>query len=67
MSTVTYSVEGMSCQHCVNAITSEVTKVAGVADVAVDLAAKTVTVTGEPVDDAAVQAAIDKAGYTVVG
>ncbi len=63
----TYTVEGMSCDHCVHAIIGEVAKVAGVGDVAVDLEAKTVTVTGEPVDDAAVRAAIDEAGYTVVG
>jgi copper chaperone CopZ len=61
----TYAVEGMSCGHCVTAITGEVTKVAGVSDVAVDLAAGTVTVSGEA-DDAAVRAAIDEAGYTVV-
>ncbi|HMA45600.1 MAG TPA: cation transporter [Frankiaceae bacterium] len=67
MGTRTYTVEGMSCDHCINAITGEVTKVAGVADVTVDLAARAVTVTGEPVDDAAVRAAIDEAGYTVVG
>ena len=67
MTTQTYSVDGMTCQHCVNAVTGEVTKVAGVEDVAIDLGAKTVTVTGESVDDAAVRAAIDEAGYTVVG
>jgi copper chaperone len=67
MSTRTYSVEGMSCEHCVSAITGEVGKVAGIDDVAVDLDAKTVTVTGETVDDAAVRAAVDEAGYTLVG
>jgi copper chaperone CopZ len=65
MSTRTYSVEGMSCGHCVTAITGEVTKVPGVAGVDVSLDANTVTVTGDP-DDAAVRAAIDEAGYTVV-
>jgi copper ion binding protein len=65
MSTLTYTVAGMSCQHCVDAITGEVTRVSGVRDVAVDLAAKTVTVTGDPVDDTAVRAAIDEAGYAV--
>ena len=63
----TYTVEGMSCGHCVDAVIGEVVKVGGVGEVAVDLEAKTVTVTGEPVDDAAVRAAIDEAGYTVVG
>lgn len=67
MSTRTYTVDGMSCDHCVHAITSEVTQVAGVEGVAVDLGAKQVTVNGDPIDDAAVRAAIDEAGYTVVG
>lgn len=67
MSTRTYTVEGMSCQHCVNAITGEVTSVAGVTAVDVDLAAGTVTVAGGSADDGAVRDAIDEAGYTVVG
>lgn len=62
-----YAVDGMTCGHCVNAISSEVTKVPGIATVAVDLKAKTVTVAGESPDDVAVRAAIDEAGYTVVG
>jgi copper chaperone CopZ len=66
MTTRTYSVDGMTCGHCVNAVTGEVTKVVGVSGVDIDLDAKTVTVTGDPVDDAAVRAAIDEAGYTVV-
>ncbi len=61
-----YSVDGMSCDHCVRAITEEVGQVPGIAEVRVDLAAKTVTVSGDTVDDAAVRAAIDEAGYTVV-
>ena len=67
MTTRSYAVEGMSCEHCVRAITSEVTKVPGVADVTVDLAGNTVAVTGKAVDEAAVRAAIDEAGYAVVG
>jgi copper chaperone CopZ len=67
MSTRTYTVDGMTCGHCVNAVTGEVTKVGGVADVAIDLGAKTVTVTGDSLDDAAIRAAIDEAGYTVRG
>jgi copper chaperone len=42
-------------------------KLDAVESVDVDLAANTVTVTGDPVDDAAVRAAIDEAGYAVVG
>lgn len=64
MSTV-YSVPGMSCQHCVNAITTEVGQVPGVHAVVVDLEAKTVTVDAPSVDDAALRAAIDEAGYAV--
>ena len=61
--TTVYSVLGMTCQHCVNAVTAEVSGVRGVEAVAVDLDAKTVTVTGG--DDAAIRAAIDEAGYEV--
>ncbi|KWW97993.1 hypothetical protein TH66_21925 [Carbonactinospora thermoautotrophica] len=59
-------VEGMSCQHCVNAITQEVGKVAGVSEVQVDLAGRAVTVRGEGFTDEAIRAAIDEAGYEVV-
>jgi copper chaperone len=60
---LTYSVPGMSCGHCRAAITAEVQRIAGVASVDVDLDAKRVTVAGEQLDDAAVRAAIDDAGY----
>lgn len=63
-----YTVTGMSCQHCVTAVTEEVGKIDGVADVQVDLAAGRVRITsGTPLDDAAVRAAIDEAGYEVAG
>ena len=65
MQTITYSVPGISCGHCRTAITAEVTGVAGVSAVDVDLAGKNVTVTGAGVDDAAVRDAIDEAGYDV--
>ncbi|MET9780931.1 heavy-metal-associated domain-containing protein [Nocardiopsis alba] len=66
--TAVYTVEGMSCGHCVNSVTEEVTGVSGVTDVKVDLESKKVTVTAEgPIDDAAVRAAIDEAGYEVAG
>jgi copper ion binding protein len=67
MTTRTFNVEGMSCDHCVHAITGEVTKVDGVSAVDVNLTAKTVTVSGDEFGDDAVRAAIDEAGYTVVG
>ncbi len=62
---LTYSVPGVSCGHCQAAITEEVGKVSGVAAVEVDLAAKRVSVTGRSLDDAAVRAAIDEAGYDI--
>jgi copper chaperone len=66
MITLTYSVPDISCGHCRSAITSEVSEVAGVQAVEVDLDAKTVTVTGDPFDEQAIIAAIDEAGYEVV-
>jgi copper chaperone len=63
MQTLTYSVPGISCGHCRTAITGEVTKVAGVTGVEVDLERKVVTVTGAGVSDAALRDAIDEAGY----
>ena len=62
---LTYSVPGVSCAHCESAITQEVKQVAGVSSVDVDLDAKTVVVRGEELDDGAVRAAIDEAGYEV--
>ena len=65
MTTLTYSVPDVSCDHCRAAITSEVAPLAGVESVVVDLGAKTVTVTGDGLDEAAIVAAIDEAGYEV--
>jgi len=65
MSTLTLTVPGMSCGHCEAAVKGEVTKVAGVTDVQVDLDTKIVTVLGDGLDRAAVVAAIDEAGYEV--
>jgi copper chaperone CopZ len=65
MTTRSYLVPDVSCQHCVAAITEEVGRVAGVASVEVALDAKRVTVHGGPLDDAAVRAAIDEAGFDV--
>jgi copper chaperone CopZ len=61
----TYSVPGISCGHCRTAITGEVTKVAGVSAVDVDLDGKTVTVTGAGFNDDAIRDAIDEAGYDI--
>jgi copper chaperone len=61
--TITYSVPGVHCGHCRAAITEEVSAVAGVESVEVDLESKRVTVTGATLDDAAIRGAIDEAGY----
>jgi copper chaperone len=67
MTTSIYTVTGMTCSHCVNAVSSEVGKLPGVSDVAVDLATGTVTVTSQtPLDRQAVRAAVDEAGYELV-
>lgn len=64
MTTATYAVSGMSCQHCVDAVTAEVGRLAGVEQVQVDLASGSVTVTSDaPLDLAAVRSAVDEAGY----
>lgn len=60
-----YSVPGAHCDHCRQAITAEVRKVPGVRDVDVDLDTKSVRVTGERLDDAAIREAIDEAGFDV--
>lgn len=61
--TITYSVPGMTCDHCKRAVSSELGAVTGVAGVEVDLDTKLVTVTGESLDDEALRAAIEEAGY----
>jgi copper chaperone len=63
MNDITYSVAGMSCGHCRVAITTEVSAVAGVDSVDVDLDTKLVRITGEGLDDATLVAAIDEAGF----
>ena len=64
MATQTYAVSGMTCSHCVNSVSSEIKQIPGVTDVQVDLASGAVTVTSDqPVDDTAVAAAVDEAGY----
>jgi copper chaperone CopZ len=61
-----YRADGMTCDHCKVAVTEEVTKVAGVSAVDVDLDTQLVLVHGAGVDGAAVVAAIDEAGYDAV-
>jgi len=67
MSTTTWTVQGMTCGHCVSAVTEEISAIPGVSGVAVDLATGLVTVTADADPSAdAVAAAVDEAGYTLV-
>lgn len=63
--TTIYSVPGMSCEHCERAVCAELGAVPGVESVSIDLERKLVTVTGEPLDDVALRAAVVEAGYEV--
>jgi len=68
MTTATYTVQGMTCGHCVSSVKEEVSEVVGVDAVDVDLASGALTVTSaEPVDAEAVRAAVEEAGYQLVG
>lgn len=67
MTTTDYTVTGMTCSHCVASVTEEVSEIAGVTAVDVDLDSGRVRVTSDaPVDDATVRAAVEEAGYEVV-
>ena len=61
--TTTYRVPAMHCGHCERSVIEEISAVAGVASVDVDLETKLVTVSGESLDGAALRAAIEEAGY----
>ena len=63
MSTITFTVPGMTCGHCEAAVKGEVGKVTGVTDVAVDLSTKLVSVSGSDLDTTALVAAFDEAGF----
>ena len=67
MSTTVWTVEGMTCGHCVSAVTEEVAAIPGVTGVEVDLGTGRVTVTADADPSTeAVAAAVDEAGYTLV-
>lgn len=70
MATQTFSVEGMTCGHCVAAVTEEISAIAGVESVSIDLVVgelSTVSVDATAVLDVAdVRAAVDEAGYALV-
>ncbi|MDQ6928094.1 MAG: copper ion binding protein [Actinomycetota bacterium] len=68
MTIATYTVKGMTCSHCVNAVSSELGRLPGVSGVDVDLATGTVTVSSSaPLAAADVEAAVDEAGYELAG
>jgi copper ion binding protein len=67
MITNTYAVKGMTCGHCVNAVSTEVGALPGVRKVDVDLETGGVTVTSDqPLDIEAVRGAVDEAGYELL-
>ena len=67
MTTQHYTVQGMTCGHCVLSVREEVSEVPGVAAVDVDLASGRMSVTGTDLSDQAIAAAVADAGYEVAG
>ena len=61
--TVVYTVPGIHCAHCAASIREEVSEVAGVDNVEVDIDSKVVEVSGDELSDDALRAAIREAGY----
>ena len=67
MNTTTYAVTGMTCGHCEGSVRSEVAKLDGVTGIQVSAASGSLVVTSDSaLDDAAVLAAVDEAGYSAV-
>jgi copper chaperone CopZ len=68
LNTTTYDVAGMTCGHCIHAVTGELTALGGVRDVRVDVPAGKVTVRSDrPLDLGVLRTAIDAAGYELTG
>ncbi|MET9545193.1 heavy-metal-associated domain-containing protein [Streptomyces sp. NPDC006627] len=66
--TTVYEVKGMTCGHCEGAVSAEISEIAGVSSVQAVAASGLVTVVSEAaLDEAAVRAAVDEAGYELVG
>jgi copper chaperone CopZ len=63
MDTRTFNVTGMTCEHCVAAVSEEVAQLAGVSDVEVDLASGRLVVHGSDLDGGAIGDAVESAGY----
>lgn len=65
--TETYTVNGMTCQHCAASVSEELSDVPSVEGVEVDVDSGRVTVVSSaPLERSAVQAAVDEAGYELV-
>lgn len=65
MNTTSYSVTGMTCGHCEGSVRAAVSEIPGVTDIAVSAATGSLVVTSDAaIDDAAVLAAVDEAGYS---
>jgi copper chaperone len=61
-------VTGMTCGHCASAVRAEISKLAGISSVEVDVATGAVRIAGDPLpDDAALRAAVEEAGYNLAG
>ncbi|GGX64213.1 heavy-metal-associated domain-containing protein [Streptomyces minutiscleroticus] len=66
--TTVYRVNGMSCGHCEGAVSGEISEIAGVTSVKAVASSGEVTVVSEaPLDEAAVRAAVDEAGFEYAG
>lgn len=64
--TATFTVTGMTCGHCVQAVTDEIQAIEGVEKVDIELASGAVTVVStEPIAEQAVASAVDEAGYAL--
>lgn len=67
MDTRVFTVKGMTCEHCVRAVTDEITSLPGVEGVSVDLRTGTVTVAAvRELGESEVEAAVEEAGYELV-
>jgi Copper chaperone len=66
MNQIAYAVPDLSCEHCVRAVSEELTEVPGVERVSVDLSTKQVVVFGTELDDHWLRRAIENAGYEVL-
>ncbi|MCP8709230.1 heavy-metal-associated domain-containing protein [Streptomyces thermocarboxydus] len=66
--TTVYKVTGMSCGHCEGAVSGEISQLPGVSSVAAVASSGEVTVvSAAPLDEAAVRAAVDEAGFELAG